>query len=81
MKCMFQLIDQHKGVRSKPIGATREEFAIHLSKMFPPQMRQDYIVLVVFDTAKEDWDISLAPLMSVETFISIYGLQEVLKNE
>lgn len=70
MRCIFQLVAQESGYRSKPMEADRTEFADRLLGKYPSGC-SDYVLVLIdnFDVEDESC-ISTAPLLTVSCFCS-----------
>lgn len=72
MKCFFQLIDKKNGTRSESVGCTRAEFArVLIEKVPAKKLKQVFVLVLVDDANKKEWEFSRAPLMRGDTFVSL----------
>jgi len=78
MNAIFQVVRSADGQRSPPATAERSDFALTLRDLLErdesPIADGDY-VLVIAERKGDDWDLSLAPLFRVDSFISSFAPQ------
>lgn len=72
MNCFFQLVAQESGVRSKPVFADRRKFADKLLSLYPSGSPDYVLVLVENPVEGADWDFSVAPLLTISHFCSLF---------
>lgn len=75
MKIIAQLIDQKTGQRTPPVSRSRRDFANGLRDLYPAAQADKAYVLIIADDAMTpgSTDFSLAPLMTVATFIEHFA--------
>ncbi len=73
-KCFFQLVDRETGMRSAAVGATVGDFAKSLRTNLSVDGDKQYVLLLVDDCDAEEWKFSLAPMMTVTSFLKMVEL-------
>lgn len=67
----FQLMRIENGMRSPAVRDKVDEFAKRLMEQCPEAEKEDYVVLVLMDDIKGEFDFSTMPYMTVKSFIEL----------
>jgi len=79
MKCFFQLVEPDSGKRTPAVSAERRDFANRLRGM-EVEFSSCFVLVLVDDADAEQWNFSLAPLMSVPHFIDLFADKVEVSN-
>lgn len=80
MKCFFQILDKKTGQRSRAVSSTRHEFACQLQRLYRDDPAEAYVLVLVDDLQTDiesEWNFSIAPLVTIQTFVDQYAAKEV----